>query len=106
MKFDLSSPDIKPASYYVLDEVAEVMKSRNDFFLTIHGFTDNTGEEMYNRTLSMRRARRVFRYLANQGVSPYQMRYVGMGSKNPVAPNDTPEGRQENRRVEFEFSIR
>ena len=68
---------------------------------TFIGFTDNTGKVDYNQTLSEKRAKSVYDYLMMQGVSTDRMVYEGKGIHDPVASNDTPEGRSLNRRVEI-----
>ncbi len=65
------------------------------------GYSDSAGEAEYNLDLSYRRARAVVEYLASQGVPRERLEYRGYGEVNPVAPNDSPEGRALNRRVEF-----
>ena len=69
--------------------------------IRIIGFTDNTGKVDYNQTLSEKRAKSVYDYLMMQGVSTDRMVYEGKGIHDPVASNDTPEGRSLNRRVEI-----
>jgi outer membrane protein OmpA-like peptidoglycan-associated protein len=65
----------------------------------IEGHTDSIGTEAYNLALSDRRAKAVFDYLTSRGVSPDRLKSKGFGESQPVAPNDTAEGRQLNRRV-------
>ena len=70
--------------------------------MRIEGHTDNVGGDEYNQQLSQKRADAVKDYLVNQaGVSGAQVTSVGMGKGGPVADNGTPEGRAQNRRVEF-----
>ncbi|MEL6923667.1 MAG: DUF6089 family protein [Bacteroidota bacterium] len=104
VKFDLSSVNIKTESYPILDRIASLMQIHPDYFLTIKGYTDNSGSYDVNQQLSMRRARRCFKYLANMGVSTRNMTFVGLGSDNPRATNETERGRRQNRRVEFEIT--
>jgi len=63
--------------------------------------TDSYGSDEYNVKLSANRARSVMDYIISRGVSPSRIRSEGYGETKPVAPNDTPENRQLNRRVEF-----
>jgi outer membrane protein OmpA-like peptidoglycan-associated protein len=65
----------------------------------INGHTDSVGTEEYNLALSDRRAKAVFDYLTSRGVSPDRLKSKGWGESDPIAPNDTAEGRQQNRRV-------
>jgi hypothetical protein len=75
-----------------------------DAALTIIGNTDAVGTDAYNDDLSERRAIHVMRLLTEDGLDPLQMTTVAIGDRQPVAPNDTPEGRAKNRRVEFLIS--
>jgi len=68
--------------------------------ITLAGHTDIVGTEEYNQKLSDRRAKAVADYLIRKGINPSRINVVGYGSKKPVAPNDTEEGRAKNRRVE------
>ena len=104
VKFDVSSASIKPESYAILDKIANVMQIHPDYFLDIKGYTDNTGSYEVNQHLSMRRARRCYKYLASLGVSPRNMSFEGLGPENPRADNGTDRGRRQNRRVEFQIS--
>lgn len=69
--------------------------------VAIEGFTDSVGSEQLNQALSQRRADTVRAYLATQGISASRLTALGMGESNPVAPNDSAAGRQQNRRVEL-----
>ncbi|WP_342379762.1 HYR domain-containing protein [Myxococcus stipitatus] len=85
----------------VLDEVVEMLKSRPDVAIRIEGHTDNTGPETLNRELSQSRAEAVRSYLIQRGINGSRLEARGYGPSRPVASNDTPEGRSENRRVDF-----
>ncbi|SEL51025.1 OmpA family protein [Stigmatella aurantiaca] len=85
----------------ILDEVAELLKSRPGVSLRIEGHTDNTGPEQLNRSLSQERAEAVRAYLIQRGIAGSRLEARGYGPSRPVASNDTPEGQSENRRVEF-----
>ena len=67
----------------------------------IYGYTDSTGRVEYNQTLSEQRAASVRAYLASKGLSGSRIKTKGMGVNDPIASNETPEGRSKNRRVEF-----
>jgi OOP family OmpA-OmpF porin len=71
--------------------------------LTIRGHTDGDGEEAYNQTLSEARARAYVDALLGLGIAPERLVAEGLGETDPVAPNDTPENKARNRRVEFVF---
>lgn len=99
--FDFDKYDLRPEVLPELDKIA------NWFFLhpsargIIEGHTDSIASAEYNQTLSERRAQAVYRYLVDKGVAPARLSYVGYGLTRPVATNSTPEGRQQNRRVEI-----
>jgi outer membrane protein OmpA-like peptidoglycan-associated protein len=87
-----------------LDALATAMKEQPDAKVTLTGHTDNVGTEQYNQGLSVRRANAVSSYLVKKGISKNRIIVQGVGEKQPVASNDTEEGRQKNRRVEFSIS--
>lgn len=100
--FDFDRDTIRSVSKPLLDKVAAVIgKLPRNRRIRVEGYTDSAGVEGYNVDLSYRRAKAVVEYLVSQGVPKKRLDYVGYGSKNPVAPNDSPEGRALNRRVEF-----
>ena len=72
-----------------------------DTTVNVIGHTDNTGAASYNQDLSQRRAQAVASVLINAGVAPQRIRSIGRGEDSPIASNLTPEGRQQNRRVEI-----
>ena len=67
----------------------------------IEGHTDNSGNSLTNQQLSMDRVKSVIDYLTNKGIAPDRMKYIGYGARQPIASNDTVEGRRLNRRVTF-----
>jgi outer membrane protein OmpA-like peptidoglycan-associated protein len=81
--------------------VSLVLKEFDKTLLEVAGHTDNTGSAAYNQTLSEKRASTVAQYLTGQGVRSDRIITVGAGETHPIASNDTPEGRQANRRVEL-----
>ena len=81
--------------------VAEKLKACPDARVTINGYTDNTGSEGINIPLSNQRAVAVADFLIAHGVARDHITTKGLGSVNPIAPNDTPEGRIKNRRAEI-----
>ncbi|ATB29720.1 kelch repeat-containing protein [Melittangium boletus] len=85
----------------ILDELAELLKSRPDVSLRIEGHTDDSGLEQLNLTLSQERADGVRAYLIQRGIESSRLEARGYGPSRPIASNDTPEGRSQNRRVEF-----
>lgn len=92
--------ELLPAAYPKLDKVAEALKSQGNRRIEIKGYTDSVGAVDYNMDLSKRRADSVADYLASKGVERNNITTQGLGPANPVASNDTPTGRAQNRRVE------
>lgn len=87
-----------------LDEVSSAVSSMNHYVIEIEGFTDRTGPEQYNLELSRRRAESVVRYLTMVHKIPLVRVFeMGYGKESPVAPNNTREGREQNRRVEIKL---
>jgi outer membrane protein OmpA-like peptidoglycan-associated protein len=99
--FATDSSNISADFYSVLDSVALVINEFEKTYIDIYGYTDSTGSEAYNQTLSEKRASSVARYLESQQVVSQRIVTSGKGESNPVASNDTPEGRSLNRRVEI-----
>jgi outer membrane protein OmpA-like peptidoglycan-associated protein len=99
--FQTNSADINAAFYQVLNSVALVLKEFDKTVVDVAGHADSTGDEAKNMELSQRRASSVGSYLAAQGVNSQRLITVGYGETRPIASNDTPEGRSQNRRVEI-----
>jgi outer membrane protein OmpA-like peptidoglycan-associated protein len=104
IEFEFDSDKLTDASYSTLNEVVSILKNNTSWgSLTIKGNTDNVGPDAYNQKLSEKRANTVKKYLASQGISESKLSAVGYGETKPIASNDTAEGRQQNRRVDFEI---
>jgi outer membrane protein OmpA-like peptidoglycan-associated protein len=103
VQFDLGRATLRPESFTVLNQVADIMRDYPQYRLRIHGHTDNIGSAANNQRLSEQRARSCYEYLASRGVSTNRMSFVGFGESRPISPNDTAEGRAQNRRVEFQL---
>jgi len=102
--FETAEATIQKQSYDVLDDLAEVLRDNPEVELVrIEGHTDDRGAKSYNRDLSERRANSVREYLIDRGVAPDRLAAEGFGESQPIAPNETPEGRRKNRRVEFDI---
>ena len=86
-----------------LDKVVRLMKDNPNYNLKIKGHTDDSGDVKLNDHLSMRRARRCYKYLAAKGISLSRMTFEGFGASEPKSDNSTDEGKKLNRRVEFAF---
>lgn len=100
--FVTGKAELLPIARDRLNEVAKSLKELDDDKLvSIEGFTDSRGADDMNLKLSQDRANAVRDYLASQGVKSEKLRAIGRGEANPVASNDTPEGRANNRRVEI-----
>ena len=100
--FATNSSTVSDASKSALRSLATSLNANPDTDIKIVGHTDNTGNVDYNQTLSEKRAKSVFDYLmVDQGVSSKRMTYEGKGIHEPVADNNTVEGRALNRRVEI-----
>lgn len=84
-----------------IEELARILKKYEDTNVLIEGHTDSQGSEDYNLELSRRRAQSVANYLAEQQVDATRFTLMGYGETQPVASNETPQGRRENRRVEI-----
>lgn len=104
--FDVNSAVLKLEAKDTLGQMADVMIRYPDTDILVKGHTDSTGSEKYNQELSERRAKTVKNYLIDKGVSGPKITSIGFGETMPIAPNDTPEGRQKNRRVEIEIKPR
>lgn len=99
--FATDSADINASFYPVLDSVGLVLKEFDKTVVDISGHTDSTGADQYNMELSQRRAGSVSAYMQSRGVAAQRVITQGLGESRPIASNDTPEGRQQNRRVEI-----
>lgn len=99
VNFELNSADLTTQSSDVLDEAAATLNKHPDLDVEVAGYTDSTGEASYNEGLSQRRAESVMNYLTGRSVTSDRLSAKGYGESNPVASNETNEGRAENRRV-------
>jgi outer membrane protein OmpA-like peptidoglycan-associated protein len=99
--FASNSSDLNAQFFPTLDSVATVLKEYNKTVVEVAGHTDSTGSDEYNKQLSLRRAQTVAGYLTNRGIKQERLMTVGAGEQYPVAPNDTEQGKQLNRRVEL-----
>lgn len=98
--FDIDKSTLRPASQIELQKMAATLNKYPDTDILLEGHTDATGSEEYNLKLSRERAQSVSNYLVGQGVAASRLTTAGYGESQPVAGNDTAEGRQLNRRVE------
>jgi len=101
--FRTDSADISDSFYEVLNSVVLVLNEYQKTSIDVVGHTDNVGADNYNQQLSERRARSVAEYMAGQGVLPARLLIAGRGENQPIASNDNPEGRAQNRRVTLQI---
>jgi outer membrane protein OmpA-like peptidoglycan-associated protein len=99
--FDFNSSSLRGESQQTLRDLASNFRNYPDEQVTVEGHTDSVGTPSYNQTLSEQRASSVSGYLINQGVPSSRITSIGYGETRPKSSNDTPEGRQLNRRVEI-----
>ena len=98
--FDTGSAKIRPESLARLDSVVEYMAHKKSARIEISGHTDNAGNAKTNKALSQKRADACRDYLAEKGIERARITTMGYGDQRPIASNDTPEGREQNRRIE------
>jgi OmpA-OmpF porin, OOP family len=99
--FDFDKAVVKEKYYEDVKKIADLMQEFPDKNITIEGHTDSFGTNEYNQKLSEERAKSVRQYLIDKfGINGSRLTAVGYGEEKPIASNDTPEGRQKNRRVE------
>ncbi len=101
VRFDTSKSTLTTAAKANLDKLIPVFKSYADTDIVIYGYTDSSGKVESNQVLSEQRAASVNAYLSGKGLNVSRFKSTGMGIADPVATNDTPEGKAQNRRVEF-----
>ena len=104
VSFDVGRADIKPQLRQVLEQFASGLQSQPTARVRIVGHADSTGGDEANNNLSVRRATSVRDFLTDRGVDGARIETLGRGSREPVASNDTAEGRARNRRVEIFLS--
>jgi len=102
--FDIDQSLVKPGFQQTLRSVALVLQKYNRTVVDIYGYTDSTGSEEHNLTLSQQRATAVANYVASQGVDARRFFIEGRGESQPIASNNSEAGRSQNRRVEIQIS--
>ncbi|MCV9385665.1 OmpA family protein [Reichenbachiella ulvae] len=99
--FEFEKANLLRSSLLELQRLEDYLVKNPNIKIQIEGHTDNVGSREFNEKLSEKRAKAVVDYLVQHGINEFRLEYVGHGSKYPVVPNDTPENRSLNRRVEF-----
>jgi outer membrane protein OmpA-like peptidoglycan-associated protein len=99
--FDFDKSDLKEESFNSLNRLVKFLTANTGLDVEINAYTDNIGSASYNLGLSERRAASVVNYLISKGIEDSRLHAKGHGKENPIASNDTEEGRALNRRVEF-----
>lgn len=102
--FDTDQYDLKHESIIELNKVVNLLTKNKNVKIEIGGHTDNQGSREHNKTLSNNRAKSVFDFLISKGVDRSRLSYKGYGMDNPIADNESPEGRAINRRTEFKIT--
>jgi OOP family OmpA-OmpF porin len=99
--FDVNKATLKPAAKELLGRVVDFLNKNTQYLVEIQGHTDSTGPQAWNDTLSQMRADSVKEFLVAKGIAAGRLTAKGYASIEPIASNDTAEGRQQNRRVDF-----
>jgi outer membrane protein OmpA-like peptidoglycan-associated protein len=99
--FDSNQSTLRSAAQANLTNLATVLQKYSDTDIIVYGHTDSDGSEEHNLELSRQRAQAVQNYLAGLNVDPTRFSILGMGEGQPVASNESAEGKQQNRRVEL-----
>lgn len=101
VNFAFDKSDLLPESYFVLDKSVRLLNDSPGVNVEIEGYTDYIGTAEYNQKLSLERANTVKNYLVTKGIAESRLSTIGFGKGNPVATNETEEGRAMNRRIVF-----
>lgn len=101
INFDTDKASLKPDGKTAVDEISKVLKNDSNLKIAINGYTDNSGNDTHNFQLSKERATAVLNAIATSGIDKSRLSAEGFGSKNPIADNNSEEGKTQNRRVEL-----
>lgn len=99
--FEPSRAALTPRAKETLTELVSILENNPDIRVRLEGYTDNVGKESYNEMLSLKRAESVKDYLVSEGIDASRIKTIGMGESNPIATNETEQGRAQNRRVDI-----
>lgn len=100
VEFETGSESLKPTAEEQIKNLAEILKAYPDVAIKVGGYTDSTGEDASNMTLSQERAKTTMSRLVALGIAHERLEAEGCGEQFPVATNDTDQGRQRNRRID------
>jgi len=103
--FKHNSNELPDESYQTLNRIADFLLHSTSARISIKGYTDSTGDYSYNVSISRFQVNTIKTYLVGKGVDSANIKAEGLGPENPIATNNTAEGRRKNRRVEIELSI-
>ncbi len=101
IKFDVNKATLRPESMGPINRIYKLMKKQPDLKFSVEGHTDSDGDEAFNMKLSKARAKTVMDKLISMGIDKSRLKYTGWGESKPIDNNATPEGKANNRRVEF-----
>lgn len=101
VNFAVDKTEILPESQPQIEQILKLLNNNKDLNIAIYGHTDNTGTSQHNLELSKGRAKSVMQTLVSKGVNSRRLSFEGFGDTQPIATNDTEEGRAKNRRVEL-----
>ena len=99
--FEVDKFDLKEKSITEIEKIVQFLVENPSIQVEISGHTDNTGNDSYNQQLSEKRAKSVYSYLLSKGILQQRLTSKGYGASHPITSNDTEQGRQQNRRIEF-----
>lgn len=99
--FDVNSNKVKPEGEANITKLADILKKYDDTEVLIEGHTDSSGEDKYNDELSVKRANSVAELVKQKGIENSRLNTKGYGEKQPIATNETTEGKAQNRRVDI-----
>lgn len=102
--FETDSYQLKPESLAELTKLISFLHQNKTVGIELSGHTDSVGDEQYNQLLSENRAKAVYSYLIDEGIDAERLSYKGYGLSEPIADNETEEGRAQNRRTEFKIT--
>ncbi|MEO9023031.1 MAG: OmpA family protein [Ginsengibacter sp.] len=103
VEFDFGKATLRPQSYRTLDDLVDYLNRKQNERIEVGGYTDNVGSDTKNLVLSLERAQSIVSYLVAKGIVTERLEAKGYGADDPVAENDTEEGRQQNRRTEVKI---